>query len=57
MTDYSLLNDPEMSEIFESFVVETKETLEKLDLDLVQLESSPDNADLLNEIFQIISHS
>ena len=52
MTDYSLLNDPEMSEIFESFVVETKETLEKLDLDLVQLESSPDNADLLNEIFR-----
>ena len=30
MADYSLLNDPEMSEIFESFVVETKETLEKL---------------------------
>jgi two-component system chemotaxis sensor kinase CheA len=52
MTDYSLLNDPEMSEIFESFVVETKETLEKLDLDLVQLEGSPDNADLLNEIFR-----
>ena len=52
MTDYSLLNDPEMSEIFESFVVETKETLEKLDLDLIQLEGSPDNADLLNEIFR-----
>ena len=52
MTDYSLLNDPEMAEIFESFVVETKETLEKLDLDLVQLEGSPDDADLLNEIFR-----
>ncbi|MCB0750632.1 MAG: chemotaxis protein CheA, partial [Ignavibacteriae bacterium] len=41
-----------MSEIFESFVVETKETLEKLDLDLVQLESAPEDADLLNEIFR-----
>jgi len=52
MADYSLLTDPDMAEIFESFVVETKETLEKLDLDLVQLESSPENADLLNEIFR-----
>ena len=52
MNDYSLLNDPDMSEIFESFIVETKETLEKLDLDLVKLESSPDDADLLNEIFR-----
>jgi two-component system, chemotaxis family, sensor kinase CheA len=52
MADYSLLNDPEMAEIFESFVVETRETLEKLDLDLVKLESSPDDADLLNEIFR-----
>lgn len=52
MADYSLLNDPEMAEIFESFVVETKETLEKLDLDLVQLEGAPNDADLLNEIFR-----
>lgn len=52
MTDYSLLNDPDMSEIFESFVVETKETLEKLNVDLVQLESSPEDSDLLNEIFR-----
>lgn len=52
MADYSLLNDPEMKEIFESFVVETKETLEKLDLDLIKLEGTPDDADLLNEIFR-----
>lgn len=52
MADYSLLTDPEMAEIFESFVVETKETLEKLDLDLVQLESTPEDSDLLNEIFR-----
>jgi len=52
MADYSLLNDPDMAEIFESFIVETKETLEKLDLDLIKLESSPEDADLLNEIFR-----
>jgi two-component system, chemotaxis family, sensor kinase CheA len=52
MADYSLLLDPDMAEIFESFVVETNETLEKLDLDLVKLESNPDNTDLLNEIFR-----
>ncbi|MBK8945004.1 MAG: chemotaxis protein CheA [Ignavibacteriae bacterium] len=52
MADYSLLIDPDMSEIFESFIVETKETLEKLDLDLVKLESSPEDTDLLNEIFR-----
>ncbi|MFZ1289118.1 MAG: chemotaxis protein CheA [Melioribacteraceae bacterium] len=52
MADYSLLTDPDMTEIFESFVVETKETLEKLDLDLVKLESTPEDKDLLNEIFR-----
>ena len=52
MENYSLLNDPDMAEIFESFIVETKETFEKLDLDLVKLESSPEDADLLNEIFR-----
>lgn len=52
MADYSLLSDPDMSEIFESFIVETKETLEKLNLDLVQLETSPEDSDLLNEIFR-----
>ncbi|MCP5063234.1 MAG: chemotaxis protein CheA [Ignavibacteriae bacterium] len=52
MADYSLLVDPEMEEIFESFIVETKEILEKLDTDLVKLESTPDDADLLNEIFR-----
>jgi len=50
--DYSLLNDPDMQEIFESFLVETREILEQLDLDLVELENSPDDADLLNKIFR-----
>ncbi len=52
MADYSLLNDPDMKEIFESFLVETREILEKLDLELVKLETQPDDKDLLNEIFR-----
>lgn len=52
MSDYSLLNDPEMTEIFESFVIETQEILEKLNTDLVKLESDPENTNLLNEIFR-----
>ncbi|MFH0734130.1 MAG: chemotaxis protein CheA [bacterium] len=50
--DYSLLNDPEMKEIFESFIVETREILDSLDLDLVELENRPDDKDLLNQIFR-----
>ncbi len=50
--DYAILQDPEMKEIFESFLVETKEILEQLDLDLVELEKQPDNPDLLNKIFR-----
>ena len=52
MSDYSLLNDPEMADIFEGFVVETGEILEKLDLGLVELEDRPDDDELLNEIFR-----
>ena len=43
--EYSLLNDPEMKEIFESFIVETREILDSLDLDLVDLENQPDQTD------------
>jgi two-component system chemotaxis sensor kinase CheA len=49
---YAMLNDPDMKEIFDSFVVETKEILEKLDLDLVELENKPQDIDLLNQIFR-----
>lgn len=52
MADYSILLDPEMAEIFESFVVETNETLEQLDIDLMKLESSPEDAELLNKVFR-----
>jgi len=50
--DYALLNDPDMQEIFEGFIIETNEILEKLDLDLVEIEKRPNDADLLNEIFR-----
>lgn len=49
---YDILKDPDMKEIFESFIVETKEILEKLDLDLVSLEKEKENKDLLNDIFR-----
>ncbi|HEX2869577.1 MAG TPA: chemotaxis protein CheA [Ignavibacteriales bacterium] len=48
----SMLNDPEMKEIFDSFVVETREILERLDLELVEIEKTPGDRDLLNSIFR-----
>lgn len=48
----SMLNDPEMKEIFDSFIVETREILEKLDLELVEIEKTPGDRDLLNSIFR-----
>jgi two-component system chemotaxis sensor kinase CheA len=47
-----MLTDPDMKEIVESFLVESKEILEKLDLDLVTLENKPKDEELLNEIFR-----
>jgi len=49
---YSMLNDPEMKEIVESFIIETKEILENLDTDLMHLEKKADDADLLNKVFR-----
>jgi len=49
---YSLLNDPDMKEIVESFQIETREILERLDTDLIELEKSPKDFDLLNQIFR-----
>lgn len=46
------LVDPEMKEIVESFLVESKEILEKIDFDLLELEKRPDDKDLLNQIFR-----
>ncbi len=50
--DYPLLKDPEMKEILESFMIETKEILEKLDLDLMKLEKRPEDNELLNQVFR-----
>jgi two-component system, chemotaxis family, sensor kinase CheA len=49
---YALLKDPEMKEILDSFLVETKEILENLDLDLVTMETQPDDNELLNKVFR-----
>jgi len=46
------LIDPDMKEIVESFIVETKEILDKLDVDLLEMERRPDDKDLLNQIFR-----
>jgi len=46
--------DCEDQELLEGFLAETTELLEKLDDDLVALEKSTDDADLLNRIFRSI---
>ncbi len=49
---YSMLSDPEMKEIVDSFIVETREILERLDLNLIEMENRPDDAELLNDVFR-----
>ncbi len=51
MADSSMLDD-EMRELLESFLVETNEILENLDQQLMDLESNPEDEDLLNSIFR-----
>lgn len=41
-----------MQEIYNSFLIETREILDLLDIDLVELENNPDDAELLNKIFR-----
>lgn len=43
----------EMQEIMEDFLIEAFEMIEQLDQDLVELESKPDDLDLLNRIFRV----
>ncbi|HED08231.1 MAG TPA: chemotaxis protein CheA [Ignavibacteria bacterium] len=47
-----MLTDPEMKEIVESFIIESKEILEKLDVDLIKLENNSTDNELLNEVFR-----
>ena len=49
---YQMLSDPEMKEIVDSFIVETKEILERLDSTLIELEKRPEDNELLNDIFR-----
>ncbi len=46
------LNDPEMKELLDSFLIETKEILENLNVDLVEIEKNPNDAELLNKVFR-----
>jgi len=43
----------EMQEIMEDFLIEAFEMIEELDQDLVELESNPEDLDLLNKIFRV----
>lgn len=47
-----MLTDPEMREIVESFLVESKEIVDSLDLDLIDLEKNPTDENLLNKVFR-----
>lgn len=46
------MND-DMQEIMEDFLIEAFEMVEQLDQDLVELETNPDDLDLLNRIFRV----
>lgn len=50
--NYEILQDPEMKEIIDSFLEESKEIFEKLNKDLVELEQNANDLDLLNQIFR-----
>ncbi|AFH50253.1 Chemotaxis protein histidine kinase CheA [Ignavibacterium album JCM 16511] len=47
-----MLNDPEMKEIVDSFLIESKEIIDSLDLDLIELEKNPTDENLLNKVFR-----
>lgn len=46
------MNNDDMKELLQDFLVETKEIIENLDHDLVELESNQNDLDLLNKIFR-----
>jgi len=43
----------EIQELLEDFLIEAFEMIEEMDQDLVELENSPDDLDLLNKIFRV----
>jgi len=48
----SVFDDPEMQEIFEGFLVEANEILESISSDLIEIENSPEDLDLLAKLFR-----
>ncbi len=46
--------EPDMAEILDSFLIESKELMEKLGSDLMDLEQRPTDSDLLNTIFRAV---
>ena len=52
MSDEIEFEIDEMQEIIDDFLVEADELISSLDNNLVELESQPENLDLLNEIFR-----
>ncbi len=48
------MSDPvdSQSEILQDFLIEAEELIEKIDEDLIHLESAPGDADLINEVFR-----
>ncbi len=54
MSEDTGIQQDEMREIIEDFLVEAEELINSLDNNFVKLESSPNDLDLLNEIFRAI---
>lgn len=48
----NVFNDSEMQEIFEGYLVETREILESLTYNIMELENNPDDLDLVNTVFR-----
>ncbi len=48
----AMFDDPEMKEIVDSFIVETKEIIDSLDVDLIELEQNPEGEELINKVFR-----
>ena len=46
------MNNDDMQELVQDFLVETNEIIENLDHDLVELESNQNDLELLNKIFR-----
>jgi len=53
MSDHPIFAD-DMKEIVESFIVESREIFEELDHDLLQLERTPDDRELIDRIFRAV---